>query len=122
MTDQPSADLQPVLETLADPDCREILTVLAAPRSAGDVADRCDLPRTSAYRKLEALADAGLARTGTGIRTDGHHEKTYERTATGVLVLLDEETGDGFEFELAHESTSADERLARFWSRISEEL
>ena len=122
MTDQPSADLQPVLEAFADPDCREILTVLATPRSAGDVAERCDLPRTSAYRKLEALADADLVRTGTAFRADGHHEKTYERTATGVSVLLDEETGEEFEFELAHESAGADERLARFWSRISEEL
>ncbi|MFC7096765.1 winged helix-turn-helix domain-containing protein [Halobaculum marinum] len=122
MTDTPSTDLQSVLETLADPECREILTILETPRSAAEVADRCDLPRTSAYRKLEALSDAGLASTGTSIRTDGHHEKTYERTATGVLVLLDGETEGGFEFELRQESPGADEHLARLWSRISEEV
>lgn len=121
MTDEKPADgqLQAALETLADPDCREIIDGLTEPQSAQEVAERCDLPRTSAYRKLEALSEAGLLREGTELRADGHHVKTYERAVTGVFVLLEE---DGFEFEFVHEPESADRRLAKFWSRISEEL
>lgn len=121
MTDEQSTDeqLQAVLETLADRDCREIVDELSEAQSAQKVAERCDLPQTSAYRKLEALSEAGLVREGTELRADGHHVKTYERDVTGVFVLLEE---NGFEFEFVHKPESADKRLAKFWSRISDEL
>lgn len=122
MTDESTSEkqLQTVLETLADPECREMLDALGTERSVQDIADRCDLPQTSAYRKLEALSKAGLVTEGTELRTDGHHVKTYQRDVTGVFVLVREETG--FEFEFVDEPSSADQRLAQFWSRISKEL
>lgn len=122
MTDEPAAEteLQAVLETLADPECREILDELKTEQSAQEVAERCDLPQTSAYRKLEALSGAGLVAEGTQLRADGHHVKTYEREVTGVFVLLEDDAG--FDFEFVNEPTSADQRLAQFWSRISDEL
>lgn len=122
MTDEPAVEtkLQVVLETLADPECREILDELETGQSAQAVAERCDLPRTSAYRKLKALSDAGLVTEGTQLRSDGHHVKTYEREVTGVFVLLEDDAG--FDFEFVDGPTSADQQLAQFWSRISDEL
>lgn len=122
MSDEPptDAELQSVLEVLADPECREILGVLEEPLSTNDVSERCELPQTSAYRKLEALSEAGLVREGTDLRPDGHHVTTYERAATGIMVALDE--GACPTFELVRESERADQRLAQLWSRISEEL
>lgn len=112
--------IQDVLDVLADPDCREIVGDLEEPRGAQAVADRCDLSQTSAYRKLEALCEAGLLTEGTEMRADGHHVTTYERDVGGVFVALDGE--DAFDFEFVRESTAPDRRLAQFWSRISEEL
>jgi len=113
-------ELQTVLETLADCECRKILETLERPASAQAVAEHCDLPQTSTYRKLNKLSEAGLIREGTELRTDGNHVTTYERSVTGVMVMLDAD--NGVELELATTTQRADERLAQFWSRISEEL
>ena len=122
MTEQPSAhdDLQSVLETVADPDCRAILAELDEARSASEITERCDLPQTSVYRKLEALSGSDLIREQTKMRADGHHVTLYERDITGLLVILNED--DEFAYEFVEESTSPDQRLATFWSRISEEV
>lgn len=113
-------ELQAVLETLADPECREILDELETKQSSQEISEQCDLPQTTAYRKLEALADAGLVTVGTQVRSDGHHVKTYECEVTGVFVLIEDDTG--FDYEFVDGSTSVDQRLAQFWSRISDEL
>jgi DNA-binding transcriptional ArsR family regulator len=122
MSDEPPAesDLQSVLETLADPECRMILDELDNAYSAQTIAEQCELPQTSTYRKLQALREADLVEERTRPRSDGHHVTTYVRDVSGVFVLVDD--SDGFEFEFVRETQSADERLAQFWSRISEEL
>jgi DNA-binding transcriptional ArsR family regulator len=121
MTEQtPESDLQAVLDALADPDCRSILGELGTPRSAQEVAELCDLPQTSTYRKLQALSEADLVSEATEIRTDGHHHRTYQRDVSGVLVVREGESG--FDVEFVDESPSVDERLAQFWSRMGEEL
>ncbi|WP_435129371.1 helix-turn-helix domain-containing protein [Halobaculum sp. D14] len=122
MSEDSEADtaVQPVLETMADPDCRAILETLDTAKSAKAVAEECGLAQTTAYRKLEALADAGLVETGTELRADGHHVTTYQRDVQGVMVLLAED--GGFDCEFVREPKQPDQRLAQFWSRMSEEL
>lgn len=121
MSDRSPADPETgtVLKALADPECRTILAELDRPRSAPEVIERCGLSQTNTYRKLESLSEARLVEEGTELRPDGHHVTTYERAATGVVVLLEDAD---FACEVVREPTSADRRLARFWSRISEEL
>jgi DNA-binding transcriptional ArsR family regulator len=121
MTEQPpDSEVQAVLDALADSECRAILDQLGTPRSAQDVAEQCDIPQTSAYRKLEALSEADLVSEATEVRADGHHHRTYERDVSGVLVVRSEESG--FDVEFVDGSTGADRRLAQFWSRMGEEL
>ncbi|WP_226021982.1 winged helix-turn-helix domain-containing protein [Halomicrobium salinisoli] len=120
MTDDGPADRQAVFEALADPDCRDILATLDEPLPAQAVADACDLSQTSAYRKLERLADAGLLAEGTGVRADGHHVTTYERDCSGVWVAVEDERP--FDVEVLRERESPDERLARLWQEVSEEV
>ncbi|KTG09004.1 hypothetical protein AUR64_14460 [Haloprofundus marisrubri] len=79
-----------------------------------------EFSQTTAYRKLQALSDAGLVREDTEIRSDGHHVNTYERSITGVAVMF-EEDGE-IELELGTVRQPADHQLAQFWSRMSEEL
>jgi len=109
-----------VCDALADPECLRILRELDDPLAATEVAERCDIPQTSAYRKLTKLHDVGLLEEGTEVRSSGNHRSTFVRDATGVFIGLDD--ADSFEVELLAERESPDRRLEQFWSRISEEL
>lgn len=113
-------DDQAVFEALADPDCRDILATVEEPLPAKAVAETCDLPQTSTYRKLQQLSEAGLVAEETEVRPDGHHATTYVRDTTGVFVPLDGEAA--FDVEVIRPQKTADERLALLWSRVSEEL
>ena len=113
-------DEQAVFDALADPDCRDILATVEEPLPAKAVADACDLPQTSTYRKLQQLSEAGLVTEETDVRPDGHHTTTYVRDSTGVFVPLGGD--EAFDVEVLREGNSADERLALLWSRVSEEL
>lgn len=113
-------DDQAVFEALADPDCRDILAAVGEPLPAKAVAEACDLPQTSTYRKLQQLSEAGLVAEETELRPDGHHATTYVRDTTGVFVPLEGE--NAFDVERLRPRKSADKRLALMWARVSEEL
>jgi len=120
VTSDDDVDEQAVFEALADPDCRDILEALDEPLTAQEVATACDLPQTSTYRKLQRLSEAGLVEERTRVRTDGHHATTYVPDCAGVFVALGGEAS--FETDILREPERADERLARFWTYLSEEL
>lgn len=120
MTGDDDPDEQAVFDALADADCRAILETLDEPLTAQEVASACDLPQTSTYRKLEHLSEAGLVEEQTKVRADGHHTAAYVRDCTGVFVALDGESS--FETDILRQPERADERLARFWTYLSEEL
>lgn len=109
-----------MFEALADPDCRAILTTLDEPRPAKAVAEICDLPQTSTYRKLQQLSDASLVEERTEVRADGHHATTYVRDCSGVFIAVNSD--ESFDVDVVRERESPDKRLARLWTRVSEEL
>jgi DNA-binding transcriptional ArsR family regulator len=112
--------IETVCEALADPECREILSELDEYRSAREVVDRCGVAKTSAYRKLDQLTDAGLVDERIEPGPDGHHVTEYQRDFSGVLVT--HETGEEYSLQVIKGNDSPDEQLASFWSQISEEL
>ncbi|MDS0281663.1 helix-turn-helix domain-containing protein [Haloarcula onubensis] len=120
MRSDDSIDDQAVFDVLADADCRDILATVEEPLPAKSVAERCDLPQTSTYRKLQQLSEAGLVAEETEVRPDGHHATTYVRDCSGIFVTL--EGDDAFDVETVSPTQSADERLATLWTRVSEEL
>jgi DNA-binding transcriptional ArsR family regulator len=138
MTDDDSTpDVQAVADALADPDCRRIVAALGSPLTAKEVADRCDLSRTTAYRKLDALREADLVEERIEVRDDGHHPRQYVRDVAGVVVTYRDDDfdvevlgtaadGDGEEVASTRrpgsDPESPAERLARYWSAVSEEL
>lgn len=78
-----------LLSALADGDCRAILLATAdEPRSAKELADRCDVPLSTTYRKLDRLADAGLLEERLRIRRSGKHTSEYVRCVDDVRVSL----------------------------------
>jgi hypothetical protein len=85
--------LQAALEAMADPDCRRVAAALDEPLTAKAVAEACDLPRTTAYRKLDRLSEGGLVDERVAVRADGHHATSYVRDFGGLLVAFDGEAG-----------------------------
>lgn len=76
-----------VLSALEDPDCRRILTVVAStPSTAAELIDRCELPSSTAYRKLDQLTAAELLEERTRIRADGNHVSEYVCGVSGVSL------------------------------------
>lgn len=86
-TSQSEPDISTVLDALDDERCREILAVVGdEPLSAAEIREQADLPRSTAYRKLELLADAGLVSETLDIRQSGHHTVQYRRACDNVVV------------------------------------
>jgi len=124
MVRDPSAgddpDIDAVLGALRDGDCRAILSELDEPRTATALLDRCEIPRSTLYRKLDRLSEATLVREGTAIREDGSHASRYEIDFETVVVTRGESDAIGVEIE--RPARSADERLAEMWSEVRREL
>jgi DNA-binding transcriptional ArsR family regulator len=81
--------LQEPLDALQDAECRAILSATSdAALSAKEVSKRCELPRSTVYRKLDQLTDAGLLAEHTRVRRTGKHTSVYRRTVDGVCVSV----------------------------------
>lgn len=77
------------LEALDDPDCRALLEASASePRTAGDLIERSGVPRSTTYRKLDDLVEAGLLEEQVRIRRNGSHASEYRRTVEDVVVSI----------------------------------
>ncbi|MEF8778278.1 MAG: helix-turn-helix domain-containing protein [Natronomonas sp.] len=89
-----SADTEAVLTALDDPDCRAILEATAEePLTAGELSDRCEIPRSTAYRKVEQLTEAGLLEERVRLSASGKHASEYRRTFDNVTVSLSDSEG-----------------------------
>lgn len=83
-------DLDLVLEALADPDCRAMIQAADEPRLAKELADACDLPSSTVYRKVDRMSDAGLLREQTRIDSGGHHATEYVSAIESVRLVSDD--------------------------------
>ncbi|MFB6198530.1 MAG: helix-turn-helix domain-containing protein, partial [Halobacteriaceae archaeon] len=62
-------NLQTVLDALDDQDCRKILEKLEEPMTAAEIAEACDIPISTTYRKLDLLSEGSLVSEGTKVRS-----------------------------------------------------
>ena len=53
-------DLERIIGVLDDADCREIISLLEAPKTVPEIADEAELPLSTTYRKLDRLTEAGI--------------------------------------------------------------
>lgn len=113
-------DAETVLGALYDEDCRAILAELTEPRTARELLERCEIPRSTLYRKLDRLVEATLLREGTEIRADGSHASRYEIDFDEVVVTRDADVE--LEVEIERPAKRADERLAELWSEVRREI
>lgn len=112
-------ELQEVLDALDDPVNRTIVKNLDSPMTASEISDRCDVPLSTTYRKLEELTESSLLREETQIRTDGRHTSRYQVDfeALGIRLSDDRE----FTVYIERPPRSTEERLASMWEEVREE-
>jgi len=84
--------VQSVLDALDDEECRAILEATKRESlTAAEIADECDLPSSTAYRKIDLLADADLLTEELRIRRSGKHVSEYACAIDDVTLSV----GDG---------------------------
>jgi len=83
-----------LLEALDDEACRAILEATGeTARSASELSESCDIPLSTAYRKLELLEETGLILEGIRIRRSGKHTSEYRRDVDEIRVTVGDDTG-----------------------------
>jgi DNA-binding transcriptional ArsR family regulator len=113
-------DLDSVLGALYDEDCRTIVEELDEPRTASELVDRCNIPRSTLYRKLDLLTEATLLEEGTEIRKDGSHASRYEIDFKTVVITCSDD--QDLEVGIERPPRRADDRLAELWSEVRKEV
>lgn len=117
--EEPDPELQEVLDALDDEDCRDIVQNLDEPMTAGEIAEACDIPTSTTYRKLDLLSEASLLAEGKELRRDGHHATIYEVDFETVQVTLTEDRS--LSVTLTRPARSPEERLAKLWTEVRKE-
>ncbi|AHG01507.1 hypothetical protein HALLA_03700 (plasmid) [Halostagnicola larsenii XH-48] len=85
-----AADAQAVLGALNDADCRTILEATHdEPLTATELSERCAIPSSTTYRKVEELAEVGLLEDRIRINTSSKHATEYRRRFDAVAVSVD---------------------------------
>lgn len=82
-------DSESVLAALDDPDCRALLEATTDEAlTAQELVDCCDVPRSTTYRKVEQLTEAGLLEEQVRLRKDGKHASEYRCAFEDVTISL----------------------------------
>ncbi len=100
-TDHPPAVDAPVLDALGDAKARRCLHELRSePMSARALAAATGYSRTTVYRRLNTLRQAGLVASRTTIDPDGDHYETFGAKTERILV---EFVDEGIEVDAVEE-------------------
>lgn len=84
-----TTDHERVFEAIADEDCREILeTTATRPRTVSDLVDHCEIPVSTAYRKVKTLLDIGLLDSSIRVQTAGRDATEYSLCVEGLYIDL----------------------------------
>ncbi len=110
--------MQAVLAALEDATSQRIIAALDDPMTASELAESCDVPLSTTYRKLDALSDASLVAEETELRRDGHHTTRYRRDFESVVVSL---TDDNDLSVAVERPATPDGRLERMWDEVRRE-
>jgi predicted DNA-binding ArsR family transcriptional regulator len=88
------SEMEALFHAFDDDDCRAILTATTdGALTASEISDACDLPLSTAYRKLDQLTEAGLLEERTRVRASGSHASEYALSIDELVISLDGDTG-----------------------------
>lgn len=91
-TVEPTNESADVLELLADDDTRSLFHRARAPKTVPELAEECDLPRSTAYRKAKRLIEADLLVPMTRTAGDTGTATEYRRTVERIEIEIESET------------------------------
>ena len=120
-SDPPDPEANIVLDALGDEGARTIIKALSEPRTATELSERCDIPLSTMYRKLDALVDASLLCEQTQIKRNGQHTTRYVRNFERLTIEVAEADTLHAAIDRPDEAETADQRLEELWARIKEE-
>ncbi|KAB1190613.1 helix-turn-helix domain-containing protein [Haloferax sp. MBLA0076] len=107
-------DFQSVFDSLTSTQCRTVLRTLDSPMTASEIADVCEMPRSTVYRKLEQMVDAGLLTK----RDNGQSAAEYSLGFREVVVT---HHAGGLELSVSSQSRSASDQLSELWAEVRTE-
>ncbi len=120
-SDPPDPEADTMLETLGDEGARTIVKTLSEPLTATELSERCDIPLSTMYRKLDTLVDASLLSEQTQIKRNGQHTTRYVRNFERLTIEVTESNRFNASIDRPDEAETADQRLEELWARIREE-
>ncbi|MFP8952996.1 helix-turn-helix domain-containing protein [Natrialbaceae archaeon A-arb3/5] len=110
-TDEPEINPQTVLSALDDDACQAILEATSDESlTATELSEQCDIPMSTAYRKVETLAEADLVEEQVRINTSGKHATEYRKCFDDVVVSVADE--GRIEIEMTKPAASTDSHSA----------
>ena len=78
-----------LFSVLDDEDCRVVLAATGEEAlTAAELGERCDIPSSTVYRKVEQLTEAGLLEERLRVRRSGKHAQEYRRCVDEIVVSL----------------------------------
>jgi DNA-binding IclR family transcriptional regulator len=113
LSDAVSPDVETVFDLLKSESARRIVCTIEEPMTAAEVADACGIPRSTAYRKLQAMAEAGLLR-----KQEGGDAARY---AVDFEVIAVRNLNGDLELDLEVPTRSASEQLSTLWGEVRAE-
>jgi len=79
-----------LIDLLDDHHAQEISAILSDDaKTASEIVAQCDCSRTTVYRRLNRLQDAGLLTTDLRYDAEGHHRTTYQLRFDSLSIRLD---------------------------------
>lgn len=82
-------ELDTLLSVLEDADCRAVLEATGEEAlSAKEIGDRCSIPSSTVYRKVEKLTDVGLLEERLRIHRTGKHTSEYSRRVEEIALTI----------------------------------
>jgi len=84
----PDGSCEAILSILSDEGCRAILSAADVPRTAKELAEACDLPISTVYRKLDRIESTPLLEESTRVRLYGKHPQQYQRRGDRIQLRL----------------------------------
>ncbi|WP_436901070.1 ArsR/SmtB family transcription factor [Halovenus halobia] len=96
-----------LLELLGDEYTRQVLAaVTEQPRSGSEVVDAAEVSKATAYRRLDALEDAGLVDSEMVFDPDGHHHERFH-VVVGSIDITFGDDGVKIAVEIDDEDSTA---------------
>jgi response regulator of citrate/malate metabolism len=85
-----SVSTDALITLLSDDHAREISTAIVdEAKTAREIVSECDGSRTTVYRRLNRLEDAGLLTTHMRYDANGHHRTTYQLRFESLSIHLE---------------------------------